>query len=180
MANLLKGLWSDLLTTFSAGSRRLKVEEGSTSLALGRSFRAFKEFNLSQGEVSTLKIEIPINIKLSILIVNIESGGVRYEALLGATENTPFNTSIQIYPLNNRTDKPDTYASQAIASTGGTVSGGVMVDLAVIKTGTNNQRVSLTEGAQTERGLPPSVYHLTFTATTNNAKGVVYASWDEL
>ena len=176
----INGIFSDLIEGIRAGVRRLKVEIGSVAFSRGLSFRAFNEFNLPTGESYTIKIISPINFNLTDLLINIESGGVRYESILLPTSESGFIDPIEVRPLNIRNDKTEQNTASVTAFGGGDIVGGVIADVALIKTGTNNQRTSIVDGGRTIRGLPPGTYYVRVTATSNSTIGVMYAGWDEI
>ena len=74
------------------------------------------------------------------------------------------------------------YVGQVTAGQGGTFSGGIITDVARVKTGTNAQSFSIVEEAQGERGVGSGTYYVQLTNTSNSqaAEGVFYAHWDEL
>ena len=159
-------------------SSRVKTESGSTAFSLARAFRTFREFNLSNGESLTIKIVTPINIMLDGLIINLNSGSVRYEGLVGGTEVGVFDTPITPFNLNGRTDAP-VYSPLLTLATGGSLTGGILTDLAIMATGTNSQRTSVVEGLQSMRGAPPGTYYIRLTAESNATNAIIYSVWEE-
>ena len=178
--SLLKGLWSDLLTSFTPRFRRIKVETGNTSLTAGRAFRAFDQFSLASGAVETIQVISPINFTLDDVILTVDEGEILYESYGLAAEGVAFTPLPTIYNKNTRDDVP-AYTRQVTAAIGGTFTGGVLLDVAKVKTGTNNQRVSIVEQAQGVRMVGPGTYYIRLTNTSNsqNSSGVFYSHWEE-
>tara|TARA_R110000824_G_scaffold183072_1_gene364085 strand:+ start:1551 stop:2096 length:546 start_codon:yes stop_codon:yes gene_type:complete len=160
---------------------RVKVETGSTSLTLGRSFRAYKEFSLAAGAVETIQVVSPINFRLSDVILTVDSGEIRYESIGGATETSAFTPLPTIFNKNTRDDMIAPYTGVITAGTGGTFTGGAVLDVARLKTGTNSQRVSIVEQAQGVREVGPGTYYVTLTNSSGSstATGIFYSHWEE-
>lgn len=171
-----------LATSRDPDTARQRVETGTEGFTTGRQFRAFHEFDpLLVGESFVIKVATPINITLFDLALNIDSGSVRYYSVVGGTEGGTFSPVQTIFPKNNRDDRPSPfYVSQVSVSIGGTVTGGVVTDIARIKTGTNKQRSSVLEQTQSIRGVSPNTYYLVIENNGNSdATGVFYAFWEE-
>ena len=160
---------------------RVKVEDGNTSLTIGRAFRAYKEFSLAAGSVETIQVVSPINFRLTSITLTVDSGEIRYESIGGATEVTAFTPLPTIFNKNTRDDMIPAYAGVITAGTGGTFTGGSVLDVARIKTGTNSQRVSIVEQAQSVRDIGPGTYYITLTNSSGSstATGIFYSHWEE-
>lgn len=150
-----------------------------SSFLAGRDFRAWHEFNIPNGETLTVKIEVPIDIYVTNVVVNVSEGALRYASYFGGTEGGTFNEITTVVNKNKRSDAGQ-YTRQVKAYIGGTVTGGFQTDVAQVRTGTNNQRVSIIESTQSKRGIAAGDYYLTFENTGNNvATGVIYTFWTE-
>lgn len=168
-------------TTRDPVTARLKVEDGNTALDLNRAFRAFQEFELVAGAELIIQIVSPINFDITGIVLSVDAGEVRYESISGATELTAFAPITTIFSKNTRSDAP-IYTRVVTAGVGGIISGGLVLDVAKVKTGTNAQRFSIVEQAQGHRHVGAGTYYVRLTNTSNSqdASGIFYAHWDEV
>jgi len=167
-------------TTREPLTARNKTEQGSTAFAEGRSFRAYFSGELADGEVRTFEIETPIDIDVTSIALNVDAGEVEYQNQVIPTTVGGFVDLLPFFRLNSRTDVTEpAYTARTIIRTGGTISGGVEIDRAVVRTGTNNQRASIIEEAQSRRGASPGTYYISLVGGANNTKYTLYATWEE-
>lgn len=142
-------------------------------------FRAFYEFNILNGQEQIIKIVVPSDIYLNDLVINLDNGALRYEAINAPIESGIFAEIGTVFNTNNRTDAK-VKANQVKAYTGGSITGGVVADLALIRTGTNNQRQSVVESTQSARGIAAGDYYVKLLNVGNgDINGVFYANWTE-
>lgn len=153
------------------------TNELSTDFLDGLQFRAFGEFDLSNGEELVFKIVAPNDFYLDSIVLNLNSGSIEYMSKLGGVEGGVFTPLETIFPLNGRNDVP-AYTRLIQVSAGGTVTGGIVFDMISVKTGTNNQRISITEEAGSKRGIAAGTYYLVVKATANTS-GILYSNWTE-
>jgi hypothetical protein len=155
------------------------LNENPTSFLEGRDFRAFHELNIAQGATLTFEVIIPSDVYIESIALNIDSGHVEYRSFAGGTPSGTFTEIDTIFNRNTRSDVP-AYTRQLTAAIGGSVTGGVLTEVARVKTGTNNQRVSILEAAQTKRGTGAGTYYLTLENIGSSAvEGVFYVNWSE-
>lgn len=145
----------------------------------GRDFRAYHEFSILSGQEDIIKIETPIDLYITNITLNLSDGSVRYSVLVGGTEGGVFTEIQTILNKNNRSDAAQ-YTRQTQAYAGGNLTGGSEIDVAQIRTGTNNQRVSIIESAQSKRGVAAGTYYIKIENNGNGtAEGVLYTFWTE-
>tara|TARA_Y100000385_G_C12851069_1_gene533112 strand:- start:76 stop:585 length:510 start_codon:yes stop_codon:yes gene_type:complete len=165
-----------------ANHTRNKLLENSTnslpsSFLAGREFRAYREFDLANGGAEVFKFVTPIDIYLDSIFVNITSGEVDFTSRAGGTEGGTFTLLPTVFPKNERSDvKP--YVQQVVVTEGGTVSGGLIFDIAKVKTATSSQRVSVIEKVEGKRGLAAGTYYLSIDCISAS-NGVLYFNWTE-
>ena len=159
---------------------RIKTEHGATAFALGRSFRAYTPGSLGNGVEQAFEIVTPIDVDVTSIVLNVSSGEILYQGVILPDSATGFDEVRPVYKLNTRTDAGEpSYAAQLTVTTGGIIVGGVEIDQAVVRTGTNTQRSNIVEEAQGRRGAAPGTYYILLTAGTNGADFTLYASWEE-
>lgn len=159
---------------------RIRVDVGEPSFFDGRQFRVFFEFNLATAAIAVLKIVAPVNVILYGLTPTITTGEIRIETMVGGTEGGSFATPVPIFPRNTMTERPTPlYVPQVQISTGGTHTGGTLLDVLLLKTAGNSNFAS-SVGAVTgdERGVGPGTYYFRITGV-EAAKGVFGARWEE-
>lgn len=170
----------DLLTDGGDGpNRRIRVDVAQTGFFAGREFRTFVEWDTATTETQVIKAVVPIDIILFELGVNIEEGTLRIETLVGGTEGGTFGDGLPIFPTNTMTEKPQPpYESQVLLTTGGTLSGGTLLDPLRAKTSANsNFAGSVGAATGAERGVGPNTYY--FRITLGSVIGTFKARWEE-
>jgi len=158
---------------------RIRVDVGQTGFFEGREFRTFKEWVAPTTATEVIKVVVPINVILFELSVELDAGTVRVETVIGGTEGVAFSTALPIFPTNTMTEKPQPpYVNQVLLTTGGTLTGGTLLDPLRGKT-SDNSNFSSSVGASSgaERGVGPATYYFRITLTA--ATGVFKARWEE-
>lgn len=179
----------DMYTSDSEGFRRLRVDTGQTGLFEGREFRSFFEFNIPAGNVQVLKVVSPIDFMLFEQTLAVDSGSIRFQALVGATEVATFNTALPIIGKNRMLQRKSPYYEPVITITthaapvllGSGVTGGTVVENSrVVAANATAQQQTVSGGAQSERGLPPGTYYLRLhNFGSGAATGVYSLFWEE-
>lgn len=172
----------DLVTDHDGPNPRIRVDVGQTGFFAGREFRTFHEFSIAAGQSMYLKFVAPINFILFEQSLTVDAGSIRFTALVGATEATPFNNALPIIGKNRMTERPQPYyTSVGTAFYGGTVTGGTIVELfRVVAANATAQQQTVGGAAQSERGLPPGTYYLRFeNFAAGTATGVYSLFWEE-
>lgn len=171
-----------MYTSDKEGFRRLRVDVAQTGFFEGREFRSFYEFSVSSGSSFVIKFTSAVDFILFEQSLSVDSGGIRFSAITGATETSSFNTSVPVIGKNRMSSRPTPYyTSQASISTGGTISGGTVVEVVRVITANSTAQESSVGGViSTERGLPAGTYYLKFENTENSTTTGVYALfWEE-
>lgn len=179
MTFTLPGIPSDLLTSEKPGFRRFQVDVGQTGLFEGREFRTFFEYSVPSGQSVYLRATVPLNIILFSTSLTLDAGKMRMTLLAGGTEGGTWSP-VAVFPKNNMTDRP-AYAGQVQIDSGGTHSGGVLLDVVRMLSETAGNRSS-TVGDQVadERGVDPGVYYYRLeNIDGQTANGVFSAFWEE-
>lgn len=172
----------DLYTSMTEGGRRLKTDVGQTSFFEGREARTFFEFNIPSNSSVTIKAVSPVNIILFSVGATVDSSGIRLITVAGGTETQPFNTTVPVLSKNNMTSRPTPfYVPQATLSTGGSITGGVTIDIVrIVAANATAQQTSVGSESFSERGVNPGTYYWVIENLSNgNATGVFRAFWEE-
>ncbi len=160
-----------LLTGSDSTHRRLRVDVAQTGFFTGREFRSFFErVDLAQGQSATIKFVSPVNFILFEQVLVVEDGSIRFTPTTGASESTAFETVVPIFGKNRMSDRPTPHYEPVVTlTTGGTITGGVVVDITRLRTANSTStRETITGNIADERGLPAGTYYLQF---TNNGSG---------
>lgn len=168
-----------LLTDKAGQNQRLRVDVAQTGFFAGREFRTFYEWLTPTTELRVIKAVVPLNIILFELGVSLVEGELRMETLVGGTEGGVFGTPLPIFPTNTMSEKPQPpYANQVLLTTGGTLTGGTLLDPLIGKTSDNSNfagSVGADQGA--ERGVGANTYY--FRINTTLLRAIFKARWEE-
>ena len=170
---------SSVITTAS----RLRVDVGQTGFFEGRDFRSFYELNVAAEATLNLRFVSPIDFILWEQALNLDSGSRRMAVYINATVSGAWTP---IAPIGrNRMSTAPAYAPLAALSYGGNFTGGTLVEVIRVRTGSNqgNQRSSTVGARQSdERGLPAGSYIISLQplgVETDAATGVYSIEWEE-
>lgn len=155
-----------ILTNFD--DPRIQVDEGSTGFFLGREFRFFYEFNISNAQSAWVKVDVGVNSTLKMQSLTVDSGGVRFRAWRGGTENGPFSApagpSSGWFNLNPPAETEYSYVGQNAVTIGGNnavdTDGTVAEIVRVLTAGATAQKTSVGFSGQKERGIAAGTYYL--------------------
>jgi hypothetical protein len=175
----------DLFTDDSGASRRLRVDVAKTGFVKGREFRAFFEFTTSAGNPVVLKFVSPIDFILQIQRMVIDDGAVRMEVFVNATPSGTWSDIGSIIGRNRMVSRPTPYyEGQCAITSGGTISGGTLVDVRVVRTSAQGVSTTTTmEDVNRERGLPAGEYYIKFSqlsGVNGTSTGIYYLDWEEI
>jgi len=168
---------ADAWTSKTPGLRRLRVDPGQTGFFEGREFRTFFEYSVPAGQSVYLRATVPLNIILFSTSLTLDAGKLRMTLRAGGTEGGTWSP-VAVFPKNNMTDRP-AYTGQVQLDSGGTHSGGLLLDVVRLHGGGNR---SATVGGQVsdERGVSPGVFYYRLENNYNlTANGVLSAVWEE-
>lgn len=173
---------ADLYTSDTEGYRRLRVDSGQTGFFEGREFRTFFEINIASGASVYLRFVSPIDFVLFEQSLTLDSGSIRFTALTGATPAGTFSNTLPVLGKNRMASrKLPYYVPQVTITSGGTATGGVVVELfRVVAANATAQQQTVLGAASTERGLPAGTYFLRLENIGNSAATGAYSLiWEE-
>ena len=125
-----------LMTDGNGSYARLRVDVGQTGFFAGREFRVLEELSIASGATQVLKIVSPIDSILYAFGVELTLSQLRVELVAGGTESGTFNGAITPLKTNQMTTA-SSYASQVTFATGGSHTGGTVIDAFDIVSGSN-------------------------------------------
>lgn len=159
---------------------RVFVSQGDPCFFEGRQYFTFYELNIAQAASQVIKVVLTENVIMRDFFVAIDVSAARVEIVSGGTEGGTFGTGLTLQNLNNMTTAPDR-ASTTTMSTGGTHTGGTVLDLFLLNAGNNlNQAVGQQGGEAFPVGFPPGTYYARITNTGNaTLTGLFKARWTE-
>lgn len=166
----------NLLTDGGTGpNRRLRVDVGQTGFFAGREFRTYLEFNAN----IVIRVAVPINTILSGLSLNVIEGEVRLETVVGGTPGGTFSSVLPIFSRNTMSEVPVPYTPQVVLESGGTHTGGTVLDVFIVKSaGNSNFASSVGSDLSDERGIGVGTYYFRLTVT-GTTRGILKARWEE-
>lgn len=164
---------NDLLTTGKEGTRRVKVDPAQTGFFEGREFRISYEFNISSGATQVLKFSCTSNFILWEQRISVDEGFLIYKPTINPSTSTGFVTTVQQYGKNRMSNAP-VVTNTVTVTTGGSITGGEVVETIRLKTANATWQAESVGGAvYSERGLPAGDYYLTMKAEGATTKGVI-------
>lgn len=179
----------DMYTSNAEGFRRIRVDTGQTGFFTGREFRTFFEFSIPAGQVQVLKFVSLVDFILFEQSLSVDAGGIRFQALTGATEVVTFNTPLPVIGKNRMAQRQSPYYTPVNTVTthatpvalGSAVTGGTVVEnFRVVAANATAQQTTVSGGAQSERGLPAGTFYLRLhNFGTGTATGVYSLFWEE-
>jgi len=177
---------------------RMRVDPGQTSFFEGREFRAFYEMpSIAAGSSVQFRFIAPLDFVLQKQQVAVRSGDFRLEVyssvhpITGAsTPITPSGTWSQLNTIlgkNRMSDRPlysgAPFVRQCNIETGGTFTGGSLVDLVSLATnGIGNSLSTVGQTDTDQRGLPATTFYgkiISVTGAASPLTGVYYLEWEE-
>lgn len=169
-----------LMTDGDGPYARMRVDVGQTGFFAGREFRALHEFSIASGASEVIKVVAPINTIVQMFAAEIELAALRVELRVGGTEGGTFNTAVPIFKTNTMTTASN-YTGQVTMHTGGTHTGGTLVDLIILKSGTNqNKSVQQTASDDLPNAFSAGTFYIKLINTDGaTAAGVFRARWEE-
>lgn len=172
----------DLYTSDTEGFRRLRVDSGQTGFFEGREFRTFYELNIPTTTSVYIRFTSPIDFIIFEQSLTLDSGSIRFTALTGATPVGSYSVALPVIGKNRMLSrKAPFYTSQCTLNTGGTATGGTVVELfRVTAANATAQQQTVLGASSTERGLPAGTYYLRLENIGNSAATGVYSLiWEE-
>lgn len=173
---------ADVYTSDTEGYRRLRVDTGQTGFFEGREFRTFYEFNIPSANSVYIRVTSPVDFILFEQSLTVDAGSVRFTALIDATPAGTFSNNLPVIGKNRMASrKQPFYNAQLTLTSGGTASGGTVVELfRVVAANATAQQQTVLGASSTERGLPAGTYYLRLENIGNAAATGVYTIiWEE-
>jgi hypothetical protein len=149
----------------------------------GRQFRMFHEIvDLAAGSSITIRAQLGIDVLLNNVNLTCDRGSLKLETIAGGTEAGSFNTPVPSIPKNTMPTRIQPhYQSQVNLALGGSVSGGIRIDVLRRSSGGGSSRPSVGGDPQDIRGVAAGLYYFRVTNNSNqDASGVISSWWEEL
>ncbi len=173
---------ADLLTSEREKFRRVRVDVAQTGFFEGREFRSFLEFDIPTGQSIVGRFSSPVNFILFQQALTVDSGAIKMTAEINGTPAGTYGTAMPVVGKNRMTTRPQPYyTAQATINTGGTYTGGTIVEVVRVVSANASAHESTVGGSVAdERGLPPGDYYIRLANIgTGAAKGVYNIFWEE-
>jgi hypothetical protein len=159
---------------------RLKVAVGRSCFFAGRQRYTFYQFNIPNGDSQVIKVVAPVNTILLAFGASLNIAALRIELVAGGTEGGTFGTPLPILAANSTTTVGN-YVSQVTMATGGTHTGGTVVNVLELLSGVPaRQSVASIANENEPLGFSPGTYYIRLINTDGAAAtGVFRARWEE-
>ena len=169
-----------LMTDIDGDYSRLRVDVGQTGFFAGREFRTFYEYSIPSGTSRVIRVIAPINTIVQMLHFELDLAELRVELRTGGTASGTWSTSLPILPANTMTSASG-YSPQVTMATGGTHTGGTVIDLYKLYSGANkNKAVSEHIDDSLPQGFAPSTFYISMQNTDGaTATGLFRTRWEE-
>lgn len=180
--NILVDYVAALRTGRPGEEPRLQVDQGSTGFFAGREFRTFRRLNIGNGQSEVIEAVVPVNVILTGLKLSVQDGWADVETIVGGTPGGTFGTPLPIFNRNNMTEVPTpVYTAQVTLATGGTHTGGTILDVISARSaGSTAQASSVGDALSDERGIGPGTYYFRVANVgSGDVDGVFSARWEE-
>lgn len=162
-----------LITGSSADTGRMKVDVAQTGFFEGREFRMSYEFDIASGANQVLKFSATSDFILWEQRIEVDEGFLIYTPTIDPATATGFVTTVPQYGKNRMSVAP-VVTNTVTVTTGGTITGGTVVETARIKVANaSGQQQSVGGVASSERGLPAGDYYLMLHAEGSITRGVI-------
>ena len=171
---------SKLMTDSDGDYARLRVDVGQTGFFAGREARTLYQFSLAQSETQVIKVVAPTDTIIQTLAVDLFLAELRLELVIGGTEGGTFATPLPIFKTNEMSTA-SIYTPQVTMTTGGTHTGGTIVDILRVLSGSNANKATVSGATEVSpQGFPAGTYYLRLINIDGNiANGIFRARWEE-
>ena len=170
--SLVKGVPSDIFTSVADQGRFIPGTCLDTLLfEQGRSYRTFLALEMSEASVRTIRVVIPKNLTADYLELTCYGGNLTMETISGGTAEGTYDVTLPMIPRNAMTTATAVPAGELpVITTGGTVTGGTIVDIVNVKAPNEPiQVVPFNTGDSSRRAFPPSTIFLKITSAGSAA-----------
>lgn len=171
---------SKLMTDSDGDYARLRVDVGQTGFFAGREFRTFFEFTIPSGQEIIIKVTAPIDTIVQTFGAELDLAELRMELRVGGTEGGTFSNSIPAFTTNAMSTASG-YVGQVTMMYGGTHTGGTIVNVLTLNSGTNANKALATEATnELPLGFSAGTYYIALINTDGaDAVGIFRARWEE-
>lgn len=169
-----------LLTDGDNEFARFKVDVARSCFFAGRQAFTFLQYVIDTGATQVVKVVAPVNTIVQSFGANLNIAALRIELVVGGTEGGTFNTPLPILKTNNMTTAGD-YTPQISMATGGTHTGGTVVNMIELLSGTPARQSVASIGGEGEPfGFAPGTFYIRLINTDGaTATGIFKARWEE-
>ena len=146
----------------------------------GRQYFTFADVSIAQGATKVIKIVFTSNTIMRDLLAFMVTSNSTVEVVTGGTEGGTFNTPITVQRTNTMSSVPARVSTTTI-TTGGTLTGGTVLDKFLLYAGNNVNQSSQQQGGEDfPEGLAAGTYYVRITNIGNTtATGLFKARWSE-
>jgi hypothetical protein len=175
-ANPRKG-W---LEQAQGGAGVMLFEPSNAAFREGRQYFTFLDLSIAQGATQVIKVVIASDTIMRDFFVDMVTSNTTVEIVAGGTEGGTFNSSLTIQRTNNMSIAPER-ATTTVMTTGGTLTGGTVLDKFLLYAGNNaNQSTRQHGGEDFPVGFPAGTYYVRIVNIGNTtATGLFKARWSE-
>jgi hypothetical protein len=136
------------------------------------------EYSIAVGATINIQVISLVDVYLEQFTLSNWTSAVRLELRSGATQAGSFSSSLPNWRTNQTTGPDYSYTSRVTLQTGGTSTGGTLLD--VIQLASGNKDNSVVGGDEDPIGMPPATYNIIISNTSNStATGTFKARWEE-
>ena len=169
-----------LMTDGDGEYARLRVDSGQTGFFAGREARTFYEFSIPTGSSQVIKVVSPVNTIVQLFGIELDLAALRLELVVGGTEGGTFGSPLPVFKTNTMSTQSG-YLPQATMATGGTHTGGTVVDLLTAISGANaNKSTSQSVSENLPNAFSAGTFYIRLINTDGaTAKGIFRARWEE-
>jgi hypothetical protein len=162
------------------GTHALGVVSVSEAFLSAREAYTFYEFSIASGASRVIKVVSLTDTIVTRFGVELDLASIRLELVVGGTEGGAFDASLPVFSANTMSDAPS-YVPQVTMTTGGTHTGGTVVDVLTAISGANpNKAVASSATEDQPAGFAAGTYYIRLTNTDGaTATGIFRARWEE-
>ncbi len=159
---------------------RLKVTVDRSCFFAGRQRYTFFQFNINSGNTQVIKLVSAVDFIVLSFGANLNMASLRVELVAGGTEGGTFDTALPVLAANSMTTVGN-YVSQITATTGGTHTGGTILNKIELLSGTPARQAVASLASENEPlGLGGGTYYIRLINTDGAAAtGIFRTRWEE-
>lgn len=169
-----------LMTDGDGDYARIRVDTGQTGFFAGREASTFLKFDIPTGTTQVIKVVAPTDTIVQIFGASLILAALEIELVQGGTEGGTFSASLPILKTNQMSTASN-YTPQVTMTTGGTHTGGTVLNVIQLLAGTPaNQATEQAATNELPLGFPAGTYYIRLVNTDGgNAQGIFRARWEE-